>query len=343
VPFTDPRRYGSGDAHNALLELATDDSKSAQLTHAMRELAAAGQDGEIDAVLAAAPSQPVYTRLWRALCSAVEKPAPGADGVGARVFAMPWIIVCGAGAATTVSCVLPAVDEVTKVLDANGVFGASRNLGLGNVLCSMATLEALRPSEVLKWSQTPGTRDVAPDPIHVARGVEEVHVRFLLGAAIAPAHLPDIVETGANIGQWGTAALRAMTAQLATPGVQVLPLPRPPAGLHTAAYAGRSAGIEAAFNLFMSNAVRRFRLAIGDPSVTVSSHAGGELRVTLWTPFDDSLVEGFRWPLHPADDLDRLEHTITSMVAECRLPEPTLVDDLRPDHSSTGAVLFPTK
>lgn len=342
MSLTDPRRYASGDAQNRLLTLAGQDD-CAPLAHAMRELAASGRDDEISAVLAAAPSQQVYGRLWRALCAAVERPPSSAEGVGARVFAMPWIIVCGAGAATTVSCVLPQVAEVTRVLEANGVFGVSRNLGLGNVLCSMATLEALRPSEVLQWSQAPGTRDVAPAPIHVARGLEEVHVRFLLGAAIAPAHLPDIVETGANVGQWGTAALRAMTVQLATPGVQVLPLPRPPAGLYTAAYAGRAAGIEAAFNLFMSNGVRRFRMAIGDPSVTVSAHAGGELRVTLWTPFDDSLIEGFRWPLHPADDLDALELTITSMIAECGLAEPWMLDELRADHSTTGAVSFPTR
>lgn len=342
MSFTDPRRYASGDAQNPLVELAGENGETGRLTNALRELAASGRDDAIDGVLAAAPSQAVYTRVWRALCAAVEKSAPGAAGVGARVFAMPWIIVCG-GNATSISCVLPSVHEVTKVLEANGIFGASRNLGLGNVLCSMATLEALRPSEVLQWSQTPGTRDVAPEPILVTRGLEEVHVRFLLGAAIAPAHLPDIVETGANIGQWGTAALRAMGAQLATPGVHVLPLPRPPAGLYTAAYTGRIAGIEAAFNLFMSNGVRRFRLAVGDPSVTLSSHASGEIRVTLWTPFDDSLVEGFRWPLHPADDLDAIEHTITSLVAECGLPEPTLLEGVQPDHSSTGAVLFPTK
>lgn len=342
MSLTDPRRYGSADAHNPLLELGRDKGGCGQLTGAMRELAVSGRDDDIDALLAAAPTQPVYARLWRSLCTAVEKPARGEEGVGARVFAMPWIIVCGASAAATVPCVLPAVDEVTKVLEANGVFGASRNLGLGNVLCSMATLEALRPSDVLQWSQTPGTRDVAPHPIHVARGLEEVHVRFLLGAAIAPAHLPDIVETGANIGQWGTAALRVMTTQLATANVQVLPLPRPPAGLYTAAYAGRTAGVEAAFNLFMSNGVRRFRMAVGDPSVTVSSHAGGELRVTLWTPFDDGLVEGFRWPLHPVDDLDALAHTITSMIAECRLPDPAILEGIRPDHSTTGALLFPT-
>jgi hypothetical protein len=118
-------------------------------------------------------------------------------------------------------------------------------------------------------------------------------------------------------------------------------MPRPPAGLYTAAYAGRRAGIEAAFNLFMSNSVRRFRMAVGDPAVTLSTHASGEIRVTLSTPFDDSLVEGFRWPLHPADDLVEIEHTLASMLRECRLPEPHYAPGVLPDYTATGAILYP--
>jgi hypothetical protein len=204
-----------------------------------------------------------------------------------------------------------------------------------------STLEALAPSAVLRGWEDASVRDLAPAPIQVVRGVEEVHVRFLPGAAVAPANAPDIVETGANVGAWGTPALRAMAAQLATANVQLLPMPRPPAGLYSAAYLGRLAGLEAAFNLFMSNSVRRFRLAVGDPSVTLSSHENAELRVALWTPFDDALVEGFRWPLHPADDLGEIERTIAAMIAECRLPEPTVHPGVLPERTSTGAVLFP--
>jgi hypothetical protein len=335
MALADPRRYGSGAASDALLSL-----RGPALEHALRELALAGRDAEILATLEAAPNRDVYAQVWHALCAAVEKPVPG-EGVAARVFALPWVIVCGASEAATLDGVIADVASLTGVLEANGVFGASRSLGLGNALVSMEALEALRPSALLEWSRAPGTRDVAPAPIVLTRGEEAVHVRFLLGAAIAPPHLPDIVETGANIGQWGTAALRAMAAQLATPGAQVLPLPRPPAGVYTAAFAGRRAGVEAAFNLFMSNAVRRFRQVTGDPAVTLSSHHGAELRVTLTTSLDDSLVEGFRWPLHPADDIDRVESTVVAMVEECRLAEPQCIPGVLPDLTSTGALFFP--
>ena len=339
MPLADPRRYGPGDRANPLLQLAECDDERA-LTSALRELAAAGRDVEIGAALTAAPSREAYARLWHALCAAVEK--PGDEAVAPRVFAIPWIIVCGASSAASIQCVLPNVAEVARVLETHGVFGGSRNLGLSNALCSVEAIETLRPSEVLQLSHAPGTRDIPPEPIQVTRGAEEVHVRFLLGAALAPAHAPDIVETGANIGSWGTPALRAMTSQLAMPGVQILPMPRPPAGLYTAAFAGRRAGIEAAFNLFMSTAVRRFRMAVGDPTLTLSSHASGEIRITLATPFDDALVEGFRWPLHPADDLEDVERTLTSMISECRLAEPHIASGVLPDYSATGAVLFPT-
>jgi hypothetical protein len=128
---------------------------------------------------------------------------------------------------------------------------------------------------------------------------------------------------------------------LATPGVQVLPMPRRPAGLFTATQLARHAGIEAAFNLFMSNNVRRFRSAVGDPQVTVSAHESGELRITLTTPFDDTLVEGFRWPLHPADDLAEVERSIAELVRECRLGEANSPPGVLPDYSPSGALLFP--
>jgi hypothetical protein len=262
--IADPRRYGSGDASSPLSSLAEDDAHRSELVAALRDLAAAQRDVEISGALLAAPSEATYRRVWHALCAAVEHPASD-EGVGVRVFAIPWAIVCTANAAATLSGVLPDVGALARVLEAGGVFGGSRNLGLSNALVSVEALERLKPSEVLRMSGAPDLRDMAPSPIQVVRGLEEVHMRFVLGAAVAPAHAPDVVETGANVGKWGTPALRAMAAQLATVGVQILPMPRPPAGLMSAAWHGRRAGVETAFNLFVSNTVRRFRSSVGDP------------------------------------------------------------------------------
>lgn len=338
--LADPRRYGAGDRSSPLLALAESGSRTADLASGLRELAAANRDDEIARLLAAAPSQRAYAGLWEALCAAVEKPARD-DALAPRVFAMPWVIVAGASAPAEVPCVLRDVAALAATLEEHGVFGASRNLGLANALCSMESVERLRPGAVLAWSPVERAADLPPAPIRLTRGEESVHVRLLAGAAIAPAHAPDIVESGGNIGRWGTPALRAMAAQLATPGVELLPMPRPPAGLYSAAYAGRRAGIEAAFNLFMSNTVRRFRMAVGDPVATLSAHESGELRITLSNVLNEGLTEGFRWPLHPAEDLVELQCVIVAMVEACRLDEPRIELRVLPDYSPTGAVLFP--
>jgi hypothetical protein len=341
MSLPDPRRYGPGDAKDPLLALARA-GDDARLVAALRERAASGADDEIRHTLSVAPDRDSYARLWRALCAAIEKP-PADAAVATRVFAIPWVIVCAGSAPAVVSCVLPDVAALERVLQEHGVFGPSRNRGLSNALCSIEALEALAPSAVLRWAGSPARQDIAPAPISVFRGVEEVHVRFLPGAAVAPVHAPGIVETGANVGAWGTPVLRAMAARLATPGVQLLPMPRPPAGLYTAAHAGREAGIEAAFNLFVSNAARRFRMAVGDPRVTLSAHEAGEVRVTLWTPLDQAMVEGFRWPLHPADDLGHTERAIGALLDDCRLPQPEACPGILPAYTSTGAVFFPAR
>jgi hypothetical protein len=347
----DARRYGAdcvplaahaqrAGAPHPLGERAARGESTAVLIEAFRELAAAGHDDDIRAALAAAPSASAYARLWQALCAAVEKPQ--ANDVTPRVFAIPWVIVCAGSTPATIPGVLPDPAALTRVFEQHGVLGPSRSVGWSNALCALDLLESLAPSEVLRGWESPAIREARPAPIAALRGVEEVHLRFLLGAAIAAAHAPDIVETGANIGVWGTPALQAMGAQLATPGVQLLAMPRPPAGLYTAAAGGRRAAVEAAFNLFMSNTLRRFRMAVGDPSVTLASHDGGDVRVTLWTPLDDAMSEGFRWPLHPADQIDEIARTIADMVAECRLPPPHVAQTVLPDRTSSGAVFYAT-
>jgi len=129
---------------------------------------------------------------------------------------------------------------------------------------------------------------------------------------------------------------RLLTQQLAQPGLELLPMARAPAALYLASTAGRAAQIELAFSLFLSNAVRQFRLAVGDPAVVLSAHrtndGGAELRVSLSSVFDASMLEGFRWPLYPPDDFAEIHNKIISLLDECRLNDalspPTVMADL---------------
>jgi hypothetical protein len=119
-------------------------------------------------------------------------------------------------------------------------------------------------------------------------------------------------------------------------------MPRRPGGLFSAAYTGRRAGLEAALNLFMSKSVRTVRMQVGDPSLTIAAHEGGEIRVTVWSPLDDALLEGFRWPLHPADDLGEIERTIAALAEECRISDPVIIPNILSQRTTTGALLFAT-
>jgi hypothetical protein len=110
--------------------------------------------------------------------------------------------------------------------------------------------------------------------------------------------------------------------------------------IYLAADAGRAAQIELAFSLFLSNAVRQFRMAVGDPSVVLSAHrtddGSGELRVSLSSVFDESMLEGFRWPLYPPDDLTKIVNKINELLDECRLSDVNVLSAITPDLNVRG-------
>jgi hypothetical protein len=302
---------------------------------------AEGRDDEIFAAYAAATDRAAYRNVWEAVAAAADA-IPADAAVVTRVFAMPWLLVCGTRAGATLPCVLNDVDALVRVLQESGALGANRNLGCANALTSLETLEAITPSALRSWSTGAGLRDSPPAPIALSPGDESVHLRFLLGAAVSPAHAAGVADTATNVAAWGMKASVEMSRQLAVPGVDVLAMPRPPMSMMRAAYAGRRAGLEAAFNLFMSNTLRRFRLKVGDPAVVLSAHESGEVRVTLSTPLDEGMTEGYRWPLHPLDDLDEIAGTIKAFARECRVLDIVAIPNILPDTTSTGALLFPT-
>jgi hypothetical protein len=170
---------------------------------------------------------------------------------------------------------------------------------------------------------------------------EEVHLRFLAGAGIVPATEPSFVETASNIGAWGMPLTRALAGQLAGEAVDILPLPRPPLELLRAPHAGRCAQLEAALNLSVSNATRRFRASVGDPAAIVSVHDDGEVRVALSSQFDGAPSEGFRWPLHPLDDVGQISRDVAQLLAACRIADVTYVGRILPAHDAQGRTWFP--
>jgi len=337
----DPRHYGVDASQHPFNQL----SESA-LRRELRDALANRRDAEISAALRAAPSHAAYAKLWHAVCDVahqIDSAAPS-DAIIARVFALPLVIITGSARPASLAGVIPDIAAVKTLLERNAALGPARNFGLSNALCTRETLEALKPSEVYAWTHAAAgaPRELEPSAIEIVEPGEKVHLRFLAGASITSASEPSFVETASNIGAWGMLLTRELAAQLTQSGIEILPLPRPPLDLLRAAHAGRVAQLDAAFSLFASNAVRRFRSATGDPVAVISAHDDIEIRAGLSSPFDDAAVDGFRWPLHPLDDIDRIVSSMTGLMRECRVNEVHCVERVLPALNTRGTVWFLT-
>ena len=337
----DPRE-AAGIANHPLLAAAAAEGNDAALQTVLLQALAAGDDDGLRAVRRAQPPA-LAQRVVRALAAAVDA---GGEGIGLRFFAIPLVIVAGARNRSSVPGVLPDVGRISALLEEHGAVGVTRNFGLGNALCSAEALDAVSPSALWRAAIDPSQRapldTLQPEPVAVAGGREQVHLRFITGAGITPQHLPSFLESASNIGSWGMPLTKELARQLVRPGLEILPMPRPPQPLLLAAQSGRRAQLEAALSLFLGNTLRRFRMAIGDPEAVLSAHrldgGAGELRLSLSTPLDDSLFEGFAWPLQPQDDVAEVTQLFQSTLAECRVPSVTVLRQVLPDRLAGGSV-----
>jgi len=295
------------------------DWASPQLAAWLRIRVAEGRDEEIVRSLHAATSPAVYRCLWDSLDRALS-PDPGA-GVVALPFAFPLLIVTGGRAPVTLSGVLRDIGRVRGALEVSGVLGQVSNFGLGNALCSLPALESVQPSRLYALAREifPGVLDLPPTDISVTTSDEQVHLRFLLGAALTPAHAPTFLETGSAIATWGMALTRELSEQLQAEGLSVLPIPRPPATLLRAQELGRRAREELALQAFVSSTLRRFRAELGEPDVTVAALDSVAIGVRLASPFVENRVDVHEWALHPLDDLEDIAASILGLLRECRV------------------------
>lgn len=307
-----------------------------------------GDDGEISAALLDAPSHAVYRHLWESVCATAERAADAGGTLRTRLFALPLILVTGATKPVIISAIVPDIAALTTLLEQHGAIGATRNFGLSNALCPLEALEELKPSAVYRWSadSMPGAapREIPPREIMVEPGREQVHLRFLVGAGITSLEATSFLEAATTIGAWGLPLTRAFARQLAQAGLDLLAVPRPPVSLLQAAHAGRCAQLELASNLFVSNTVRQFRATVGDPTVVISAHrierGAGEIRISMSSVFDDTLLEGFRWPLHPLDDLERIVTAVGELLHDCRVTDVRAVETVLPGRLASGALFL---
>ena len=352
--LADPRRFHALGAAHPLLEsvaravAADEHNRSANVLQLRQAIAAQldrGSDGEIRSALEHMPDAHHYRVLCDALAHVAESPPVEAQAAIARVFALPVILIAANPRACVISGSLPDIASVQGLFERYSVLGPMRNFGLSNALCSLAALESLSALEIFRAGRSLDAAAIEaqlpPAEISVSPGREQSHLRFIVGAGISAANAPGVAETGANIGAWGMELSKSLARQLATPGLQLLVVPRPPKGLLNAAYSGRCAQLDVALNLFVSNTVRRFRLSAGDPSAILSTHDDCDLRLTLSSPYAEDLVDGFRWPLAARDDLNDLQRMILQLLSDVRVTDVRIFPSVLPATRASGGNWHP--
>ena len=312
-------------------------------------------------LFSAAPSAAVARHIWRRLIDGW-RAASAAEGdrVVATLFALPVVIVAGATsndsspAASTLGGVLAGVlnepERVMVLLREHHVLGGNLTFALAAPMVAADALDIPRLPTLLAWqklssSNGPVARELHPTPMVVHSNQESVHLRFLIGTAIGASAVD--VFAGKGGGEWIMPLAQELSRQLATTGLSVLALPRPPQAPLLALQHGRAAQREVGAQLFASNAIRRFRARVGEPSAVISAHrcatapGGGELRLSLSSPFDPRLAEGFRCPLFPPDRAVDVATMLLDLLRDCRVTDVRVIAGAQADRDpDTGLPLL---
>ncbi|HEY3553731.1 MAG TPA: hypothetical protein VGL67_01365, partial [Casimicrobiaceae bacterium] len=359
VEFPDPRSWPAASAGppwpdvRAALDAPTRDEAEAHDASVLAWLRARFDAGEGDALARAFAQAPSFAsvRHLQRLAVEAERAYAAADVLRVVLFALPIVIVTASDeghAPVTLSGVLGETEPVADHLRAARAFGGAETLALAR---------ALVDAHALGWQALPGllargrlgegddasehpplALELAPSPIRVDVRDERVHVRFIVGAILAPPRADPLA--GATLGREGVPLARAIGDALKAPGVSLLALPRPPQPVSLAVLTGRTAQRDVAAQLFVSNAIRTLRRAYGEPTAIISAHraadapGGGELRLSLSSPFAPKAAEGFRCPIEPGERVQDAAAMLEALLSDCQVTDvrvrPGIHDDVDP-------------
>jgi len=313
-----------------------------------------GDGAALATLLAGAPSVAVARHLWRLLDAAWQDASTeGAGGLAVTVFAVPLVIVAGVEAARG-ECTLPALvaapEKLVRILREHRALCASESVALGDALVAADAIDAAALPQLLQWqrlpdAQAPGAllpaRILAPAPLSLAAGREGVHLRFLVGSAITGPGADLFADT--RVGPWGVPFARELSRQVGDGVATVLALPRAPQRPLPAAWQGRLAQREIAAQIFASNALRQLRASVGEPTAIISAHCaadaaqGGELRLSLSSPFEPRDAEGFRCPIFPQERVGDVATMLGDLLRDCRVADVRMLGGVHPDRdAATG-------
>jgi len=304
--------------------------------------------------IAAAPSPAIARALWRCLIAAWSLSWRDQGGIAAMQFALPVVVVAGCDAAATEKTepALPGVlrdtERLAAILREHRALRGNQAFALAPTLVSSDAIDVYRFGELIarqRLGDTPNDQEFPPAPIALQSGQQTVHLRFLMGTALAA---PDAdLLAGSEVGAWGMPLALELARQLSVPDVSVLALPRAPLPPPAALQQGRVAQREVGAQLFASNAIRRMRATVGEPIGVISAHrcaaapGGGELRLSLSSPFDPRQSEGFRCPLFPTDRAGDVAGMLCDLLHDCRVTDVRVLPGVHPDRDPrTGMLLL---
>jgi hypothetical protein len=234
----------------------------------------------------------------------------------------------------TLPGVLADPHELAMLLRDAREFAGAQTFALSPALFGVEAIDvATLPGHIARASiaESPGAPfapvDMRPKPIVTPGGSERVHLRFV-AAAVLTAQRADPLHAS-TISAWGIGFAQALARQLHVSGVSLLALPRPPQRLVAAVQAGRAVQREVSAQVFASNAIRKLRASVGEPTAIISAHRaadapmGGELRLSLSSVFAPREAEGFRCPIYAYESVQDVAAMLTALLRDCR------VDDVR--------------
>jgi hypothetical protein len=332
---------------------------------AMLRARLAGDGATLATIIAGAPSVAIARHLWRLLDAAWREATQSGAGVTVTVFAIPLVVVAGLEGTSGEGALPGVLDEphtLAAILREHGALAGNRTFALADALVAAGAIDVARLPEILAWQRLPdapteapiGTampggafpaRVLIPAPVALATGREEVSLRFLVGTAIAKPGVDLLAD--AAVGKWGVPFTQELGRQLGAGRASVLALPRAPQWLLPAVQQGRVAQREVSAQIFVSNALRRLRAAVGEPTAVISAHrapgapGGGELRLSLSSPFEPRDAEGFRCPLYQLDRVGDVAAMLVELLRDCRVTDIRLLAGVHPDRDAgTGLTLL---
>lgn len=315
----------------------------------LRDAVQTGDGERLARTFANAPTPALARHLRRLLAQIERGHSSPADGLATTLFAIPVIVVAARQAsapAVTLGAVLPDGVALAAILrDANALSGCE-TFALSSSLVGVDAIDvSALPALLAANERHAAALDLAPAPIRVEGDDERVHLRFVVGAALTAPSVDPLRES--TIARWGMRFAQALGRALAAPDVTLLALPRDAQRLVIAVQSGRAAQREVSAQLFASNAIRRLRASYGEPTAIISSHVaadapgGGELRLSLSSPFAPKAAEGFRCPLYPYETAQEVASMLDALLRDCRVSDVRVVTGVHDDIDTvTGGRLF---